>query len=69
MAVAKGKLFKATELWATLEEGIGNATDNVDWYNVRSCPVPQPTLLMRKSELNTANAAWFTVNFTQSLHR
>ena len=34
VAVAAGKLEHATELWAALEEGIGNATDNVDWYNV-----------------------------------
>ena len=34
VAVAAGKLEHATELWAMLEEGIGNATDNVDWYNV-----------------------------------
>ena len=33
-AVAGGQLAKATELWAALEEGISNATDNVDWYNV-----------------------------------
>lgn len=40
MAVANGKLEEATELWGALEEGIGNATDNVDWYNVRSSNLP-----------------------------
>ena len=29
-----GNGTEATALWGALEEGLSNATDNVDWYNV-----------------------------------
>ena len=35
-----GNGTEATALWGTLEEGLSNATDDVDWYNVLLHHVP-----------------------------
>lgn len=35
-----GNGTEATALWGTLEEGLTNATDSVDWYNVLLHHVP-----------------------------
>jgi len=39
-AVKGGNGTEATALWGALEEGLSNATDAVDWYNVLLHHVP-----------------------------